>query len=281
MKEWDLPSNRCKEMNTKRVFAIILPLAVVAYAGTYAFLYSIRHEQGNRFRGHSLPDDFSYSFTGNFEELNFKAGDGGVLNAVLFKADHSKGVICFWKGNGGTVQEWAELAPQFLQLKYDVLITDYRQHGKSKGEISLENFYTDAQLVYDSLKRRYPENKIINVGFSLGGRIAAHLAAENFPRLTILLDPASATGDFSDRFFAALYAPLPPVIGFNFQTEADIQRAKTPVVVMGTAESPYSLAHRLKPLLKDKDRFFEIEGATHGTIPKHADTARIIAGLLK
>ncbi len=268
-------------MKINRLILIALSLGIIAFMGTYAFLYSIKDEQGNRFKGQHLPAGFQYDFKENFEELNFNAADGGVLNGVLFKADSAKGVICFWKGNGGTVKDWAVIAPQFLKLHYDILITDYRQHGKSKGEISLENFYGDAQLVYDALKERYPENSIIIAGFSLGGRIAAHLAAGNTPGMTLLIDAASTTGDFSDRFFAALYAPFPPVIGFTFQTDADIQKSKSPVVVIGTDENMNSVSYQLRPLLRQKDKFFEIKGATHGTILKHEDTQNILAELLK
>jgi pimeloyl-ACP methyl ester carboxylesterase len=267
-------------MKAKGIFGALFLLAGLAYGGTYAFLYAIRGEAGNRFRGQTLPLDFTYAFDGDFEELTFEAADGGRLSSVLFKAPAPKGVVCFWKGNGGTLREWARIAPPFLELGYDVLLTDYRQHGKSRGEITLENFYADAQLVYDSLARRYPEDRIVVAGFSLGGRIAAHLAASNAPPLTLLLDPASATGDLGDRFLSALYAPLPPVIGFNFETEADVKRAPAPVAVVGTGESPYSLAHRLKSLLQSKDRFFEVPGATHGTLLTHDETKRIIAQLL-
>ncbi len=268
-------------MKTKWILAVLSLLALAAYAGTYAFLYAIRGEESSRFKGQTLPPDFVYAFDGECEELTLETEDGGRLSSVLFKADSAKGVVCFWKGNGGTLRDWAPIAPLFLDLGYDVLLTDYRQHGKSRGQISLENFYADAQLVYDSLKRRYPEDRIVVAGFSLGGRIAAHLAAGNAPRLTVLLDPASTTGDFSDRFLAALYAPLPPVTGFNFETEADVQRAPAPVAVVGTGESPHSVAHRLKSRLRAKDRFFEVPRATHGTLLKHKTTQRIITQLLQ
>jgi alpha-beta hydrolase superfamily lysophospholipase len=138
-------------------------------------LYSIKDEQGSCFEGHALPVDFKFSFDERFEELSFQAKDGGALSEILFKADSSKGVICFWKGNGGTVKDWAPIAPPFLSLNYDILLIDYRHHGKSKGKISLENFYSDAQLVYDTLKRRYPKNRIIIAGFSLGGVVVLPL----------------------------------------------------------------------------------------------------------
>lgn len=268
-------------MKLKPVLLIGIALSMIVYVGTYAYLYSIKDQQENRFKGGALPPDYRYDFKETFEELSFQAKDGGMLSGVLFKADSSKGVICFWKGNGGTVIEWAQIAPQFLRLKYDILITDYRQHGKSKGEITFDNFYSDAQLVYDTLKRRYPENHIIIAGFSLGGRIAAHLAASNTPQMTILIDAASNTGDFSDRFFATLYAPLPPVIGFTFQTDSEIQKATSPVIMIGTDENKSSVSYQLQPLLRQKDEFFEIKGATHRTILKHEQTQNIIATLLK
>jgi alpha/beta superfamily hydrolase len=268
-------------MKTKQLIMIVVALGVTFYLGTYAFLYSIKDEQGNRFKGHVLPANYAYDFKENFEEISFQAKDGGVLTGVLFKADSSKGVICFWKGNGGTVKEWAQIVPQFLKLQYDILITDYREQGKSKGKISLENFYMDAQLIYNALKERYLESHMIIIGFSLGGRIAAHLAADNTPKMTILIDATSATGDFSDLFLATLYAPFPPVIGFTFQTEMDVHKSKSAVVVIGTDENATSVSYQIKPFLKEKDMFFEIKGTTHGTILKHEKTQNIIETVLK
>jgi hypothetical protein len=77
-------------------------------------LYSIKEEQGKRLKGQALAADFKFSLKEHFKELSFQAKDGGVLNGVLFKADRSKGVICFQKGNGGTLKEWAQIAPHFL-----------------------------------------------------------------------------------------------------------------------------------------------------------------------
>ncbi|GEO03873.1 hypothetical protein AAE02nite_15370 [Adhaeribacter aerolatus] len=267
-------------MNIKSLLIIFLVLLVLVYFGTYGFLYAIKEEQSNIFKGQLLPANFKFTFTENFEEFSLKAADGGELNALLFKAANAKGAVCFWKGNGGTLNNWGAMAPQFLKLNYDVIITDYRQQGKSLGEISLKNFYTDAQTIYDFLKPKYSEENIVIVGYSLGGRIAAHLAAENEPNITILIDPASTTGDFSQRFLEAIYFPLPSTNKFLFQTEADVGKTKTPVAIIAT-ENIKSLAHQLKPLLKNKDKFFEIKGATHATILGSKETEKIISNLLK
>jgi hypothetical protein len=52
------------------------------------------------------------------------------------------------------------------------------------------------------------------------------------------------------------------------------------VIVIGTDENAGSVSYQVKPLLKQKDKFFEIKGATHGTILKHEETQRILATLL-
>lgn len=266
-------------MKIKWIISLGVSIIFFAYFGIYLFLYSIKDDQSNRFKSYSIPSDFHYSFQEPFEEITFATPDGGTLTSVLFKADSSKGVICFWKGNGGTIKEWAEHVPSFLTLRYDIIITDYRQNGKSKGDISLQNFYSDAQTVYDSLKGRYPENRIVIAGFSLGGRIAANLAANNTPRMTVLVDAASTTGDFSDRFFEALYFPLPSINPFLFTTDEDVKRASSPIIIICT-DNQNSLSHTLKPWLSAKDEFFEIKGATHNTIMKHPETHLILSTIL-
>ena len=251
----------------------------LCYVGTYLFLYAGRDQQTNRYRSTSLPGNFKYDFSGDVEELNFQTPQAGRLNALLFKVPISKGVVCFWKGNGGTLANWGTMAPTFLQFGYDVLITDYRQHGKSKGHISLANFYSDAQTVYDSLKCRYQEAHIVVCGYSLGGRVAAHLASTNRPKLTLLIDPASAGGDFSDRFTDILYFPFPSVNGFVFDTEADVKKAPSSVVVIST-DNTNSTAYKLKSYLGSNDRFVALAGSTHETILTHPETTELIKKLL-
>ncbi|GAB2557562.1 alpha/beta hydrolase [Spirosoma areae] len=179
-----------------------------------------------------------------------------------------------------TAAHWRAIAPSFLTLHYDLFITDYRQHGKSKGAITLANFYSDAQTIYNYLKQRYQEKNIVVVGYSLGGRIAAHVAADNAPKLTLLLDPASAGGDFSDRFTDILFYPLPSVNGFIFPTESAVQKAQAPVVVIST-ENTHSVAYQLKASLSKKDKFIVIPGASHETMLTHPYTAQCIAELLR
>ncbi|WP_420148122.1 alpha/beta hydrolase [Spirosoma sp.] len=268
-----------KKTKYNRWTRISLLIVLLLYLGIYLFLYVEKDQQTNRYRSTQLSDTYRYNFAQPLEELMIKTPKEGLLNALLFKASQPKGVVCFWKGNGGTLANWGTMAPFFLQFGYDVLITDYRQHGKSKGPISLANFYTDAQTVYDSLKRRYSENKIVICGYSLGGRIGAHLASTNRPKFTFLIDPASAGGDFSDRFTYLLYYPFPSVNGFTFLTDQDVQNALSPVVVVST-DNPHSTAYQLRSVLTSEDQLLVIPGATHASILNHLQTMKLLKKLL-
>lgn len=245
----------------KKYVLISLAIGTVFYVSLYLYFYSI---QDDRFKSLALPEDYLFKFKEHFEELSFKTKDGGSLNSLLFKAEISKGVVCFWKGNGGTLQQWGLMAPKFLQYNYDVIITDYREHGKSKGSITIENFYSDSQTIFNFLKTRYPENRIIIVGYSLGANIASHLSANNHPLKTILIEPK---GKFRDKYLKILFFPLPDISRFPFRTDLDIQKSIAPVtIIAGTKSDLYGEAIQLKGLLGDNDRFFEIKGADHRTI---------------
>lgn len=91
-----------KRRRSKWLF-IGLPIVLVAYIGIYLFLYSIKDQQTKQYRSTVLPSDFKFRFNQPTEELSIKAPQGGLLNALLFKAPQAKGVICFWKGGGGTL----------------------------------------------------------------------------------------------------------------------------------------------------------------------------------
>src|SRR5580693_8073625 len=58
------------------------------------------------FPGAKLADDFHFEFSHPFEELFINTKDGKKLDALLFKADSSKGVIFYLHGNNGALNKW-------------------------------------------------------------------------------------------------------------------------------------------------------------------------------
>ena len=260
----------------KKILAVAFGAGLILYLGLYIYFYST---QANRFKSVKLSPDFKFKFEEPFEELNFKAKDGGQINSLLFKTDSSRGVVCFWKGNGGNLERWGQMAPLFLKCNYDVIITDYREHGKSTGEITFDNFYSDSQLVYDFLKSRYSENKIAIIGYSLGTSIASHLAIDNNPSITILIEPREK---FEDKYLDVFFFPFPSINQFPFRTDLDIQKTRSPVVIIsGTKSANHNDALALKKQLKPTDRHFQINDATHQSILGSEELERLVCKLLR
>ncbi|MEO8406467.1 MAG: alpha/beta fold hydrolase, partial [Chitinophagaceae bacterium] len=163
-----------------------------------------------------LTKGFKFSFDTPFEEVSFKMKDDVLLNGILFKARNSKGLIFYLHGNAGSIDSWGDVAKTYTDLNYDVLIIDYRGYGKSEGKISSEKqVFDDLQIVYDNMKGKYEENKIIILGYSIGSGPAARIASVNNPRMLILQAPYYSLTDMMRHSY-----PIIPVflLKYKFQT---------------------------------------------------------------
>jgi pimeloyl-ACP methyl ester carboxylesterase len=84
-----------------------------------------------------LNKNYIFSFKEQYEEKSIIVSDGLALNAILFHADSSRGVVFFLHGNTGGLDKWGKLAPVYLSLHFDVFMVDYRGYGKSEGSINM------------------------------------------------------------------------------------------------------------------------------------------------
>lgn len=219
-----------------------------------------------------LNKNYSFEFPDDFEELNFQMNDQTNINGLLFKTPSSKGLIFYLHGNAGSLKGWGKIAPFYNQLGYDIFFMDYRGFGKSRGTISNQKqLFEDVQLVYDSLKTRYNEKKMVILGYSIGTGIAAHLASENNASQLILEAPYFSMLDMMKNNYPFLPAFI---LKYPLPTNIYISRCKMPIVIFhGNKDQviPYSSSVRLSKLLKTKDRFISLKGQGHNGISDHTD----------
>ena len=210
-----------------------------------------------------LAADYKFQFEQSYEEISIPA-DGIKLNGLLLKADSSKGLVFYLHGNAGGLDSWGEIGGTYTSLGYDVFMLDYRGYGKSVGRITGEKqFYDDVQIAYDSLKKRYPENKIIIVGYSIGTGAASKLASTNNPRMLILQAPYFSLKDMMRKNYPVLPTFL---LKYGFENYKHLQSTKAPVYIFHGKQDEviYSgSSEKLKPYLKKYDRVIFIEGIGH------------------
>lgn len=218
------------------------------------------------FHPHQLPRDYQYSFDIPFEEINYQVEEDVTINALHFKARDPKGVIYYLHGNAGALDSWGGVAEDFIRLGYDLLIIDYRSFGKSTGRISEKSLFSDAQLIYDKLKEKYPENRIVVYGRSIGTGIAAKIAAQNSPRMLILETPYYNLRDLVKSLYPAAPAFL---LRYSLKTNEYLPEVKCPVYIFHGTEDEviyYGSSIKLQQFLKSGDTLITIPGGRHNNL---------------
>jgi hypothetical protein len=219
------------------------------------------------FRFDSLPADHAFPFEQPFEEVVIPNGEAQI-HGIYFVPDSAKGAVLYFHGNRGSVERWAaEVADEFLSRGYAVFIPDYRGYGKSRGPVSEEGFYEDANACYRWLSSRWIDSQIVVYGRSLGSAAACEVAAKASPRNLILETPFTSIEDL----FYSYYPFLPGVFRFQFQLDnaSRMPSIKAPVIIMAGSKDrtvPVSNTEGLRPLLKPGDRYEVVEGGRHNSL---------------
>jgi uncharacterized protein len=207
------------------------------------------------FRNTQIDPTYRYQFKEDFEELWFTPEPAVKLNALYFKTDSlkRKGLVLYFHGNADDLRRWGKYAQDFTQNNYDVLMIDYRQFGKSTGEMSEKSFHTDARYVYDWAKERFAENEIVIYGRSLGTGVATRLASEANPKMLMLETPYFNLADVGMSYLPII--PYDWMLKYHFRTDLCIGKVSCPIHLFhGTKDEvvPYQSSIKLATLLNKK-----------------------------
>jgi len=245
---------------------IILAVALIAiYLIAVALLYF--KQELFIFRPDQLSDNYQFEYN-NATELNFNTPNNGKINGLLFKQinSSSKGIILYFHGNAGALDRWGYVAQELMPYGYDVLIIDYRGYGKSKGKLSEQNLFSDAQYCYDFLAKDYKSDDIVIYGRSIGTGIATHLAANNKARTLILETPYFNLFDIVKDYFKLI--PKKMLLKYTFSNNQYIRKVNYPIFIFhGTNDKviPIESALKLQPIASNSEITI-IEGANHHNI---------------
>jgi len=112
-----------------------------------------------------------------WEDLTLETRDGVALDAWYVHAPaEPRGAVVLSHGNGGHIGHWMDTARAFTELGFDVLLYDYRGYGGSAGTPTEEGTYLDAEAAWAVVADRFPPERIVSYGQSLGGAVAVELA---------------------------------------------------------------------------------------------------------
>jgi pimeloyl-ACP methyl ester carboxylesterase len=267
-------------LTIKKVIFRTLKLLLIFYILICVGLYYLQEKL--LFFPDKLSKDYKFSFTQTFEEINVTTKDGKLLNGLLFMADSAKGLIFYLHGNAGSLSSWGDVAKRYMDLHYSVFILDYPGYGKSEGAIGNKPQLFDAiQTAYDEMKKRFHEDNIVVLGYSVGTGPAAHLAATNHPKLLILQAPYYSLTDMMRHTYPFIPTFL---LKYKFQTNEYLKDCKMPVVIFhGTRDEViyYGSSLKLKNEMKAGDTLITLEGQGHNDITDNPDYVKAIQTILR
>lgn len=238
------------------------------------------------FHEKSLDQNFKYSFPGKFEEIWLKPSPNVNLNALYFHSqqDSTKGIVVYLHGNSKNLNRWGKHAPEFTRNGYDILIVDYRTFGKSTGPLSEAGLIQDGQAAYDYALKRFPKNRIILYGRSLGSGIAAQIALKNTPKMLLLETPYASLPAVAKQFLPI--APFKKLSKYQLATDQIINQIQCPIHIFhGTKdrlvfyENSLVLCQKLGK--KPADLLTTIEGGGHRNLAEYKEYHSALDGLLK
>lgn len=263
----------------KKLFITFGATLLFAYAGVCGYFYLIQNSI--IFRPSSLNENEPYRYEFSFEERWFEPEEGVRIHAIHAFADSSKGLAIYFHGNRGSNRTNPAKIELFLNNGYDVLYPDYREYGKSTGQLwNEEDLVGDMNFIFNMMKKEYEEENIILMGYSLGTGVAAQVAAANDPGMLIMWTPYYSMVDMKDAQFAFLPDFL---VRFPLRTDLALQQIEEPVFIFYAGEDqvlPIERSLRLTEFLKEGDEYFVLENQGHGWIYGNQELIREMNSIL-
>ncbi|OWK46882.1 alpha/beta hydrolase [Fimbriiglobus ruber] len=197
--------------------------------------------------------------------------DGNKIHAWFLphdgKSPDSRGAVLVSHGNGGNLSDGGDfLLHLAATLDRAVLIYDYPGYGRSSGSPSEEGCYAAADAAYDWLtgEQKFPPNRIVLYGGSLGGGVAVDLASRRDHAALVLVCtftslPAAAKVHHP-------WLPCHTLMSNRFDSLSKIGQCRRPVFMThGTLDDivPFDQGQQLFAAANEPKQFVPLEGLYH------------------
>jgi fermentation-respiration switch protein FrsA (DUF1100 family) len=132
------------------------------------------------------PTDYGLTY----EDVSFHSRDGLTLRGWFVPANSfARGTIIFCHGHAGSMDPDTAYVPWFNETGFNVLMFDFRAHGRSEGDrVSLGYFERQDLLGAIDYLRSRGITEVGVMGFSMGGAVGLVAAAQNEAICAVISD---------------------------------------------------------------------------------------------
>jgi uncharacterized protein len=200
----------------------------------------------------------------SYESVYIQTKDKVKLSGWWIPATNAQGTVLFFHGNGGNISYYLDILPVFNKLGFATLLIDYRGYGMSEGRPTEKGTYNDAEAAWNYLihEKKIPPNRIIIMGRSLGGAVAAWIASCTTPGLVILESSFLSFAKVAKDLYP--WVPAKLLFGNIYNTEAAIDLIRCPVLIIHSQDDeivPFDHGLKLFELAREPKEFLKISGS--------------------
>ena len=245
---------------------------VVLYCGFVALLYvaqrSLQYFPERRRtdpRGVGLPEA---------EEAVLDTADGERVIVWHVPPREGRPAFLYFHGNGGSLRWRDERFRALIADGSGLVALSYRGYGGSSGRPTETGLVEDAAAAYAFAVARYPAERIVLWGESLGSALAIALAAEKPVGGLVLEAPFTSAADVGAQHY--WFVPVRLFMKDQFRSDLRAGKVTAPVLVVhGENDTvvPITLGERLCGLIQAPKRFVRVAGAGHNDLGAHAVAA--------
>jgi fermentation-respiration switch protein FrsA (DUF1100 family) len=166
-------------------------------------------------------------------EVALRTEDGLELTAWELAPDAAadrEAAVLVAPGNAGNRGGRHVLGQTLAAEGFTVLLLEYRGFGGNPGTPTEDGLAQDAAAAWDHLRTRFPAERILLFGESIGAAVAAALAAEADPGGLVLRSPFTDLAAVGQEHYPAL--PVRLLLRDRFVVTDDLAHNEAPVVVI-------------------------------------------------
>ena len=216
-------------LSRSRVLTVLVVVALVALALYGAVIALVWWGQESLlFHPDKLPAGYKFEQAADVHE-SWVDVPGAQLNALHLQLPKPEGVVFFLHGNAGSLETWFINADFYRRANLDLYMIDFRGYGKSSGRIESEaQLQADVRAAWAQVAPQYAGQRRVIYGRSLGTALAAQLAAEVQPELTVLVSPYASMAALAQKYYPWLPSA---VMRYPLRTDEALAKVKGPVLL--------------------------------------------------
>lgn len=199
----------------------------------------------------------------SYEDILLTTSDGIRLHGWYIPATQPRGTVLFFHGNAGNISDRLDYLQMFYRLGYSTLIIDYRGYGKSDGVPGEQGSYRDAEAAWRYLteQRHIRSSRIALFGESLGGAVAAWLAARQKPAALVIASSFTSVPELGQQLYP--YFPVKWLSHIRYDTRKALRSVTAPVLIAHSPEDdiiPFEQGRELFAAANPPKQFLELAG---------------------